>query len=67
MFPLSHNMLIIMKINKGNTYNYHLIAALCLGLGIDSILFLISNHLNYAYSESPYLIKSKLNGLVLDI
>jgi ricin-type beta-trefoil lectin protein len=53
--------------NKGNTYNYHLIAAVSLGLGIASILLLISNHLDYAYSESSYIIKSKLNGLVLDI
>ena len=47
--------------------NNHLIAALFLGLSIASILFLISNQLNYAYSESSYFIKSKLNGLVLDI
>ena len=53
--------------NKRNTYNYNLIAALILGLGIASILFLISNHSNYAYSESSYIIKSKMNGLVLDI
>ena len=53
--------------NKGNTHNYHLIAAVSLGLGIASILLLISNHLDYAYSESSYIIKSKLNGLVLDI
>ena len=53
--------------NNGNTYNYHLIAAVSLGLGIVSILLLSSNHLDYAYSESSYFIKSKLNGLVLDI
>ena len=53
--------------NKRNTYNYHLLVAVSLGLGIASILFLISNHLNYAYSETTYFIKSKLNGLVLDI
>ena len=53
--------------NKRNTYNYHLLVAVSLGLGIASILLLFSNHLNYAYSESYYLIKSKLNGLVLDI
>ena len=53
--------------NKRNTYNYHLLVAVSLGLGIASILLLISNHLDYAYSESSYIIKSKLNGLVLDI
>jgi len=53
--------------NKGNTYNYHLIAAVSLGLGIASIFLLITNHLDYAYSESSYIIKSKLNGLVLEI
>lgn len=50
-----------------NTYNNHLIATLFLGFGIVSVLLLISNHLNYAYSESYYIIKSKLNDLVLDI
>ena len=60
-------MLIIMTKNKVNTFNYHLIAVLFLGLSIASILLLIPNLLNYAYSESYYLIKSKLNGLVLDI
>jgi len=60
-------MLIIMIRNKANTYSNHLIAALCLGLGIAIILFLDSNHINYAYSESHNLIKSKLNGLVLEI
>ena len=50
-----------------NTFNYHLIAVLFLGLSIASILLLIPNLLNYAYSESSYLIKSKLNGMVLDI
>ncbi len=53
--------------NIVSTCNNHLITTLFLGLGIVSILFLISNHLNYAYSESTYFIKSKLNGLVLDI
>ena len=53
--------------NKGNTPNYHLITAISLGLGIVSILLLSSNHLNYAYSETTYFIKSKLNGLVLEI
>ena len=38
-----------------------------LALGIASILLLIPHHLNYAYSESYYFIKSKLNGMVLDI
>ena len=53
--------------NKGNTHNYHLFTAISLSLGIVSILLLSSNHLNYAYSETTYFIKSKLNGLVLDI
>jgi hypothetical protein len=53
--------------NNGNAHNYHLIAAVSLGLGIASLLLLISNHLDYAYGESSYIIKSKLNGLVLDI
>ena len=38
-----------------------------LALGIASILLLIPHHLNYSYSESYYFIKSKLNGMVLDI
>ncbi len=53
--------------NKVYTYNNHLITAIILSLGIVSVLFLVTDHLNYAYSESYYLIKSKLNGLVLEI
>jgi Ricin-type beta-trefoil lectin domain len=53
--------------NKVNTYKNRLIAAIYLSVGIASIFFLSANHLNYVYSESDYLIKSKLNGLVLEI
>jgi protocatechuate 3,4-dioxygenase beta subunit len=62
-----YTILFIMTKNTLNTYKNYLIAVSFLALGIASILLLISNHFNYAYGESYYFIKSKLNGLVLDI
>jgi len=49
------------------SYKHNLTIISFLALGLASILLLIPHHLNYAYSESYYFIKSKLNGMVLDI
>jgi hypothetical protein len=60
-------ILIIMTRNFLNSSKHNLTIISFLALGIASILLLMPHHLNYAYSESYYFIKSKLNGMVLDI
>jgi hypothetical protein len=60
-------ILIIMTRNFLISSKHNLTIISFLALGIASILLLMPHHLNYAYSESYYFIKSKLNGMVLDI
>ena len=64
---LYKTILIIMNRNFLISSKLNLTIISFLALGIASILLLIPHHLNYAYSESYYFIKSKLNGMVLDI